>query len=174
MKRQIIRLTEQDLKRIIIETLEKLEWSNSEPKHEYRKDMEDSFPYDERGRFQSNNTVEEQRLRSIIRESINKVLMEDGQFIDDKRLGRIYVPNREVDAMEKAFTNKTKGQELLDAGVKVLKGKIDPDRYYRKAFYVNRNTSLYDDAIVQYPDGKTCSLNIVGVPFHVKDYKGAY
>lgn len=103
----------------------------------------------------------EQDLHRIVRESIDKVLMEDGQFVDDKRLGRIYVSDRDVDAMEKAFTNRTSGKELLDAGVKILKGKIDPNRFYRKSLYVNRNTSLYDDAIVQYPDGKTCSLNIV-------------
>ena len=81
-------------------------------------------------------------LHNIVKEAVYKILKEN-DFISNKSLG----------AMEDAFLPK-KGIDILSKGVKVIRGDVRPDSYYTEGYYTNRNTDLFADAIIEYPDGK--------------------
>lgn len=81
-------------------------------------------------------------LHRIVKESLDKILKEDG-----------YISSKSLSAMEDAFTPK-KGIDILNKGVKVVRGNVRPEAYYTEGYYTNRNTDFFADAIIEYPDGK--------------------
>ena len=88
-------------------------------------------------------------LRNIVMESVNKVV---------ECFDLPYISDRELSAMERAFTKKTLGQEYLDNGVKVVSGRIDPNKYYSEAEYEYGNTNSLADAIIELPNGMRHTL----------------
>ena len=63
----------------------------------------------------------------------------------------------DLDSMEKAFT-PILGREILERGINVVRGAVYPDKFYYEGYYTNRNTGLFADAIIKYPDGKLHTL----------------
>jgi len=102
--------------------------------------------------------LSESDLHNIIKECVDNILSEGGQWINDKGLGRIYVSDNEIDAMAKAFT-PISGNEILDRGVKIIRGSINPERYYTEGHYNWEGNNLFADVIIEYPDGKRAILN---------------
>lgn len=68
-----------------------------------------------------------------------------------------YVSNKEMNAMEKTFAGRP-GKEFIDMGVKVLKGNIDPEKYYIEGHYNWNGNNLFTDAIIELPNGKRYTL----------------
>lgn len=100
----------------------------------------------------------ESDLHNIIKECVDNILSEDAQWINDKGLGRIHVSDNEIDAMAKAFT-PISGSEILDRGVKIIRGSINPERFYTEGHYNWEGNNLFADVIIEYPDGKRAILN---------------
>ena len=89
--------------------------------------------------------ITEQDLHKIVNESVKKIIKES--FISDRSLS----------AFEKAFT-PVLGKEILDRGIEIIKGDVYPDKRYIEGYYTNKNTDLFVDAIIKYPDGKLHTL----------------
>lgn len=87
-----------------------------------------------------------------MKESVQKILSEGGY---DKY--GIYHTDSELSAMEHAFTSKL-GSEFLKRGVKVLKGKIDPNAKYTEGYYIMPGTTLGQDVIIELPNGAKHTL----------------
>ena len=98
----------------------------------------------------------ESDLHHIVNESVRRVLQE--AWINDKTFGRLYIPDESISAMDKAFTSRTKGSEILSRGIKIIQGKINPELYYREAPYNWEGNNLFSDVIIEYPDGKRHTL----------------
>lgn len=101
--------------------------------------------------------ISESDLHKILKETVKSILencipKESGNINQD-----IYVSDKEIDAMEKAFRSLS-GEEYLhkvkNGELKIIRGNIYPDREYSE-HPANMNGSNYGaDAIIEYPDGK--------------------
>lgn len=69
----------------------------------------------------------------------------------------MYVIDKELSAMERAFCGVL-GSDILSREVKVIQGKILPQRRYIEGFYNWEGNNYFADAIIEYPDGKRHSL----------------
>ena len=102
--------------------------------------------------------ITESDLHNIVKECVDNILSEDGQWINDKGLGRIYVSDNEIDAMTKAFT-PVSGSEILNRGVNIIRGSINPECFYTEGHYNWEGNNLFADVIIEYPNGKRSILN---------------
>lgn len=102
--------------------------------------------------------LSESDLHRVIKECVDNILSEGGQWINDNNLGKIYISDNEIDAMTKAFT-PVSGSEILDRGVKIIRGSISPERFYREGHYNWEGNNLFADVIIEYPNGKRSILN---------------
>lgn len=69
----------------------------------------------------------------------------------------MYISEKTLNAMEKAFSG-TLGSEILARGVKVIQGKVMPERKYTEGLYNWSGNNLFSDAIIEYPDGTRHTL----------------
>ena len=99
--------------------------------------------------------ITEETIRQIVRESLDRILNEN--WVDDPYFGKIYVSDKSLDSMERAFTPK-RGEEFLKDGAKVIRGEINPNMLYVKGYYNWERTNLFADVIIEYPDGRRCVL----------------
>ena len=71
----------------------------------------------------------------------------------------MYICDKELKAMEKAFSS-TLGSEILARGVKVIQGKVWPERKYIEGFYNWKGNNLFADAIIEDQDGTRHTLTM--------------
>ena len=95
----------------------------------------------------------ESELHGIVKESVRTILKESG--FDSK--GH-YHSDRDLSAIERAFCNRCSGEEIMKRGVKVLQGQVLPDMDYAEYPYTWNGNNLFMDAIIEYPNGKQCTL----------------
>lgn len=95
----------------------------------------------------------ESELHAILTESVRVILKESG-FDNEGH----YYNNRGLSAMERAFCNRCSGEEIMKRGVKVLQGQVLPDMDYAEYPYTWNGNNLFTDAIIEYPNGKQCTL----------------
>lgn len=68
-----------------------------------------------------------------------------------------YISEKSLNAMEQAFLTVA-GSEILERGVKVVRGTVLPHRRYHEGHYEWKGNNLFADAIIEYPDGTRHSL----------------
>ena len=91
-------------------------------------------------------------LHRIVKESVNRILKEEYD-----KYG-IWHSDASINAMSKAFSNYVKGSDVLEKGVKVLRGEINPEATYFEEFGVYRNSLMPGDIVIEYPDGRKHTL----------------
>lgn len=69
----------------------------------------------------------------------------------------MYISEKELNAMEKAFSG-TLGSEILARGVKVVRGRVMPERKYTEGLYNWNRNNLFADAVIEYQDGSRHTL----------------
>jgi hypothetical protein len=94
----------------------------------------------------------ESDLHKIVKESVNRILKEEYD-----KYG-MWHSDASINAMSKAFSNYVKGSDVLEKGIKVLRGEINPEATYFEGFGVYRNSLMPGDIVIEYPDGRKHTL----------------
>lgn len=163
MVKQVIRLTETDLHRIVKESVQRI-LKESDSGIYIKPENKGKFTATKKATGKSTEELTHSknpltRKRAIFAKNAKKwnhknKSLNEGEF--DKY--GTYHSSKEIDAISKAFGDYVKGSDVIARGVKILRGDIIPDKFYSEQMGVNRYSLMPGDIVIEYPDGRQHTL----------------